>query len=64
MRRIVVTLDVGDEDHEAVAQFLESSTKRIVYNHPTVGIRWSDLPVKPMLVVPLRPSNPDDNLTP
>jgi hypothetical protein len=55
MKRITISLDVPDEDHENVLRLLEGCANRIAYNHPRIGaIRWlDDSVVKPKLV-PLR----------
>jgi hypothetical protein len=58
MKRITVSLDVPDEDHEDVVEMLKSCVNRIAYNHPKAGaIRWlDDVVLKPKLVE-LRPKN-------
>jgi hypothetical protein len=52
MKRITVSLDVLEEDHDAVVRLLQSCTNRITYNHPKIGmIRWlEDNVAKPRLV--------------
>jgi hypothetical protein len=53
MKRITVSLDVPDEDHEDVVEMLKSCVNRIAYNHPKAGaIRWlDDVVLKPKLVL-------------
>ena len=55
MKRITISLDVPDEDHENVLRFLEGCANRIAYNHSRIAaVRWlDDSVVKPKLV-PLR----------
>jgi hypothetical protein len=57
MKRITVSLDVPDEDHEDVVNMLESCVNRIAYNHPKANkISWlDDIVLKPKLVE-LRPN--------
>ena len=52
MKRITVSLDVLEEDHDAVVRLLQSCTNRITYNHPRISmIRWlEDNVAKPRLV--------------
>lgn len=43
MKRITISLDVTDEDHENVLRLVEGCANRIAYNHPRIGaIRWLD----------------------
>jgi hypothetical protein len=56
MRRVTVSLDVPDEDHEDVVDMLERCANRIAYNHPKIGtIRWLDDTVVRPQIVPMHP---------
>jgi hypothetical protein len=56
MKRITVSLDVPDENHEDVVDMLVRYTKRIAYNFPKIGtIRWLDDTVVRPKIVPLHP---------
>jgi len=56
MKRVTVSLDVPDEDHEDVVDMLESCANRIAYNHPKIGtIRWLDDTVVRPKIVPMPP---------
>jgi hypothetical protein len=55
MKRITISLDVSDEDHENVLRLLEGCANRIAYNHPRIGaIRWLDDSVVEPKLLPLR----------
>jgi hypothetical protein len=43
MKRITVSIDVSDEDHDQVTAMLESCANRIIYNYPEISsVRWQD----------------------
>jgi hypothetical protein len=56
MKRIMVSLDVLEEDYDEVVRLLQSCTNRITYNHPKIGMirRLEDSVARPKLV-PLLP---------
>jgi hypothetical protein len=57
MKRIMVSLDVLEEDYDEVVRLLQSCTNRITYNHPKIGMirRLEDSVARPKLV-PLLPN--------
>jgi hypothetical protein len=59
MKRITVSIDVSDENHDQVASMLESCAKRIIYNYPEISsVRWQDESVaKPKIVAMHREIN-------